>query len=160
MCWLPSAPNWRGNPYPYEDGLKYREKRTESGSCPSFPASLEKNKIAKFQLLFPSMAGVLTAVRITLSPQKREQMLMEARDFFYSTPLPNSNFFILQRVRSYSFTLNTIIPTLGGEPMKFMIPFLMAGLPIFSSAAQSQSQLRGRPAPPPVSLSLQPPQCW
>jgi hypothetical protein len=28
------------------------------------------------------MAGVLTAARMTLSQQKREQMLMEARNFF------------------------------------------------------------------------------
>jgi hypothetical protein len=28
------------------------------------------------------MAGVLTSVRMSLSPQKREQMLMEARNFF------------------------------------------------------------------------------
>jgi hypothetical protein len=28
------------------------------------------------------MAGVLTAVRMTPSPQKREQMLIEARSFF------------------------------------------------------------------------------
>jgi hypothetical protein len=28
------------------------------------------------------MAGVLTSVRMTLSPEKREQMLTEARDFF------------------------------------------------------------------------------
>lgn len=41
-----------------------------------------KEKLEKFQLLFPSMAGVLTGVRMTLSPQKREQMLREARNFF------------------------------------------------------------------------------
>jgi hypothetical protein len=28
------------------------------------------------------MAGVLTGVRMTLSPEKREQMLLEARNFF------------------------------------------------------------------------------
>jgi hypothetical protein len=28
------------------------------------------------------MAGVLTSVRMTLSPEKRNQMLMEARSFF------------------------------------------------------------------------------
>jgi hypothetical protein len=39
-----------------------------------------EEKLAKFQLLFPSMAGVLTSVRITPSPQKREQMLREARN--------------------------------------------------------------------------------
>ena len=41
-----------------------------------------EEKVTNFQLLFPSMAGVLTAVRMTLSPQKREQMLREARNFF------------------------------------------------------------------------------
>jgi len=38
--------------------------------------------VTQFQLLFPSMAGVLTSVRMTLSPERREQMLIEARDFF------------------------------------------------------------------------------
>jgi TetR/AcrR family transcriptional repressor of nem operon len=55
----------------------YRERL-----LPFIPGKSREEKVAKFQLLFPSMAGVLTAVRITLSPQRREQMLMEARDFF------------------------------------------------------------------------------
>ncbi len=55
----------------------YRERL-----LPFVPGQTREEQIAKFQLLFPSMAGVLTAARITLSPQKREQMLMEARDFF------------------------------------------------------------------------------
>jgi hypothetical protein len=38
--------------------------------------------VAKYQLLFTSMAGVLTAVRMTLSPERREEMLMEASNFF------------------------------------------------------------------------------
>jgi len=37
---------------------------------------------AKVQLLFASMAGVLTTVRVTSSPERREQMLAEARKFF------------------------------------------------------------------------------
>ena len=45
------------------------------------PGQTREEKVAKYQLLFPSMAGVLTAARMTLSPQKREQMLMEARNF-------------------------------------------------------------------------------
>jgi TetR/AcrR family transcriptional repressor of nem operon len=55
----------------------YRERL-----LPFIPGQTREEKVAKFQLLFPSMAGVLTAVRMTLSPQSREQMLMEARNFF------------------------------------------------------------------------------
>jgi TetR/AcrR family transcriptional repressor of nem operon len=41
-----------------------------------------EEKLANFQLLFPSMAGVLTSVRMNLSPEKREELLTEARSFF------------------------------------------------------------------------------
>jgi TetR/AcrR family transcriptional regulator, transcriptional repressor for nem operon len=46
------------------------------------PGQTREEKLAKFQLLFSSMAGVLTNARLTLSAQKREQMLIEARSFF------------------------------------------------------------------------------
>jgi TetR/AcrR family transcriptional repressor of nem operon len=55
----------------------YRERL-----LPFVPGQTREEKVAKFQLLFPSMAGVLTAVRMTSSPQERELMLMEARNFF------------------------------------------------------------------------------
>jgi TetR/AcrR family transcriptional regulator, transcriptional repressor for nem operon len=55
----------------------YRERL-----LPFVPGQTREERVTKFQLLFPSMAGVLTAVRMTSSPQKREQMLMEARNFF------------------------------------------------------------------------------
>jgi TetR/AcrR family transcriptional repressor of nem operon len=55
----------------------YRERL-----LPFVPGQTRQEKLTKFQLLFPSMAGVLTGVRMTLSPRKREQMLMEARNFF------------------------------------------------------------------------------
>ncbi len=55
----------------------YRER-----VLPFVPGQTREEKVAKFQLLFPSMAGVLIAARMSLSPQKREQMLMEARNFF------------------------------------------------------------------------------
>jgi TetR/AcrR family transcriptional repressor of nem operon len=55
----------------------YRERL-----LPFVPGQTREEKLAKFQLLFSSMAGVLTNVRLTLSSQKREQMLMEARSFF------------------------------------------------------------------------------
>src|SRR5258708_21453930 len=41
-----------------------------------------EERVAKFQLLFPSMAGVLIAARMSLSPQKRGGRLMEWRTFF------------------------------------------------------------------------------
>jgi len=55
----------------------YRERL-----LPFIPGKTREEKAAKFQLLFPSMAGVLTAARMTLSPERREQALMEARTFF------------------------------------------------------------------------------
>ena len=55
----------------------YRERL-----LPFVPGHTREEKLAKFQLLFPSMAGVLSMVRVISSPQRREQMLTEARKFF------------------------------------------------------------------------------
>ena len=55
----------------------YRERL-----LPYVPGQTREEKLTKFQLLFPSMAGVLTGVRMTLPPEKREQMLKDARNFF------------------------------------------------------------------------------
>ena len=55
----------------------YRERLV-----PFMPGQTREEKLAKFRLLFPSMAGVLTMARVTSDPQRREQMLMEARNFF------------------------------------------------------------------------------
>ena len=55
----------------------YRERL-----LPFVPGRTREEKVAKFQLLFPSMAGVLTGIRMTLSAEKRERMLGEARNFF------------------------------------------------------------------------------
>jgi TetR/AcrR family transcriptional repressor of nem operon len=49
---------------------------------PFVPGQTREEKLAKFQLLFASMAGVLTMARMTSSLQKREQVLKEARKFF------------------------------------------------------------------------------
>ncbi len=49
---------------------------------PFMPGQTREEKVATFRLLFPSMAGVLMMARVTSDPQRREQMLMEARDFF------------------------------------------------------------------------------
>jgi TetR/AcrR family transcriptional repressor of nem operon len=55
----------------------YRERL-----LPFVPGQTREEKLTKFQLLFSSMAGVLTMVRVTSSPERREQMLTEARKFF------------------------------------------------------------------------------
>src|SRR6266446_6480270 len=55
----------------------YRERL-----LPFMPGDTREEKLAKFRLLFPSMAGVLTMARFTSAPQRREQMLKEARNFF------------------------------------------------------------------------------
>jgi TetR/AcrR family transcriptional repressor of nem operon len=49
---------------------------------PFMPGRTHEEKMAKCRLLFPSMAGVLMMVRVTPAPQRREQLLMEAREFY------------------------------------------------------------------------------
>ncbi len=46
------------------------------------PGRTREQRLAKCRLLFPSMAGVLMMARVTTNPRKREQILMEARNFF------------------------------------------------------------------------------
>ena len=55
----------------------YRERL-----LPFIPGQTREEKLAKFQLLFSSMAGVLMMARFTSDTQRREQMLMEAKNFF------------------------------------------------------------------------------
>ena len=55
----------------------YRERL-----LPFVPGKTREEKLAKYAVLFPSMAGVLTMARVTSSPQKRERILTEARKFF------------------------------------------------------------------------------
>ena len=55
----------------------YRERL-----LPFIPGQTREEKLAKIRLLYASMAGVLMMARLTSDPQKREQRLMEARDFF------------------------------------------------------------------------------
>jgi TetR/AcrR family transcriptional repressor of nem operon len=55
----------------------YRERL-----LPFIPAQTREEKLAKLRLLFPSMAGVLMMARVISAPQRREQRLMEARNFF------------------------------------------------------------------------------
>ena len=55
----------------------YRERL-----LPFVPGQTREERLAKFSILFPSMAGVLTRARVISDPQRREQMLAEARNFF------------------------------------------------------------------------------
>ncbi|HWO35279.1 MAG TPA: TetR/AcrR family transcriptional regulator [Candidatus Acidoferrum sp.] len=55
----------------------YRERL-----LPFVPGQTREEKLAKVRLLFPSMAGVLTMARVISTTERREQMLMEARNFF------------------------------------------------------------------------------
>jgi TetR/AcrR family transcriptional repressor of nem operon len=55
----------------------YRERL-----LPFVPGQTREEKLTKCRLLFSSMAGVLMMARITSDAQRREQRLMEARNFF------------------------------------------------------------------------------
>ena len=55
----------------------YRERL-----LPFVPGRTREERLSRCRLLFSSMAGVLTMVRITSDPHMREQRLMEAREFF------------------------------------------------------------------------------
>ena len=55
----------------------YRER-----FLPYMPGQTRAEKQAKIRLLFPSMAGVLMMARVCSDPQRREQILLEARNFF------------------------------------------------------------------------------
>jgi TetR/AcrR family transcriptional repressor of nem operon len=55
----------------------YRERLS-----PFMPGQTREEKLAKCRFLFPSMAGVLMMVRVIPDPQRREQRLREARNFF------------------------------------------------------------------------------
>jgi TetR/AcrR family transcriptional repressor of nem operon len=55
----------------------YRERLV-----PFMPGQTREEKMAKLRLLFPSMAGVLMMARVASTPQRREQLLMDARNFF------------------------------------------------------------------------------
>jgi TetR/AcrR family transcriptional repressor of nem operon len=55
----------------------YRERL-----LPFIPGQTREEKLAKVRLLFSSMTGVLMMARVTSAPEKREQLLMDARNFF------------------------------------------------------------------------------
>lgn len=49
---------------------------------PFVPGQTRQDKLRKFGVLFPSMAGVLTTARVCSDPHQRERILREATDFF------------------------------------------------------------------------------
>jgi TetR/AcrR family transcriptional repressor of nem operon len=55
----------------------YRER-----FLPFVPGQTREEKQAKIRLLFPSMAGVLMMARVASDPERREQILTDARNFF------------------------------------------------------------------------------
>jgi TetR/AcrR family transcriptional repressor of nem operon len=55
----------------------YRER-----FVPFMPGKTREEKQTKIRLLFPSMAGVLMMARVSSEPHRREQILMDARNFF------------------------------------------------------------------------------
>ena len=55
----------------------YRERL-----LPFMSGQTREEKLTKIRLLFSSMAGVLMMARVIPTPEKREQVLMEARNFF------------------------------------------------------------------------------
>jgi TetR/AcrR family transcriptional regulator, transcriptional repressor for nem operon len=55
----------------------YRER-----FLPFMPGQTLEEKRRKLRLFFPSMAGALMMARVISDPQKREESLKEARDFF------------------------------------------------------------------------------
>src|SRR5215469_10303349 len=76
------GPELARKPLPVRKRIDALQEAYRERLLPFVPGETREEKLAKFQLLFPSMAGVLTSVRMTLSPEKREQMLSEARNFF------------------------------------------------------------------------------
>jgi TetR/AcrR family transcriptional regulator, transcriptional repressor for nem operon len=56
---------------------QYRERL-----LPFMPGQTQEERRAKIRLMFPSMAGVLMMGRVSSDPQRRAQILMEARKFF------------------------------------------------------------------------------
>jgi TetR/AcrR family transcriptional repressor of nem operon len=76
------GPELARKPLPVRKRIEASREAYRERLLPFMPGATREEKVAKFQLLFPSMAGVLTAARMTLSPKTREQMLMEARNFF------------------------------------------------------------------------------
>jgi TetR/AcrR family transcriptional repressor of nem operon len=76
------GPELARKPLPVRKKIEALQEAYRERLLPFVPGQTREEKLAKLRLLLPSMAGVLTTARLTSSPQKREQMLKEARNFF------------------------------------------------------------------------------
>ncbi len=76
------GPELARKPLPVRKRIEASREAYRDRLLPFVPGKTREERVTKFQLLFPSMAGVLTSARLTSSPQMREQMLAEARNFF------------------------------------------------------------------------------
>ncbi len=76
------GPELARKPLPVRKRIEALREAYRDRLLPFVPGQTQEEKLAKYQVLFPSMAGVLTSARMTLSSQKRERILREARDFF------------------------------------------------------------------------------
>jgi TetR/AcrR family transcriptional repressor of nem operon len=76
------APELSRKPLPVRKRIEASLEAYRERLLPFVPGQTREEKLTKLQLLFSSMAGVLMMSRITSDPQRREQRLMEARNFF------------------------------------------------------------------------------
>lgn len=76
------APELARKPLSLRKRIEASQEAYRERLLPFIPGRTREEKVAKCKLLFSSMAGVLMMARFTTSPQKREQMLTEAKDFF------------------------------------------------------------------------------
>src|ERR1700740_1882304 len=76
------GPELTRKPLPVRKRIEAVREAYRERLMPFVPGRTRQEKLTKFQLLFPSMAGVLTSVRMNVQPEKREQLLPEARSFF------------------------------------------------------------------------------
>src|ERR1700723_3096691 len=76
------GPELARKPLPVRKRIEASREAYRERLLPFVPGQTQEEKLAKYQGLFPSMAGGLTSARMTLSSHKRDQILREARDFF------------------------------------------------------------------------------
>jgi TetR/AcrR family transcriptional regulator, transcriptional repressor for nem operon len=76
------APEFARKPLLVRKRIEALQEAYRERLLPFVPGQAREEKLANCRLLFSSMAGVLMMARVTTDPRKREQRLMEARNFF------------------------------------------------------------------------------
>jgi TetR/AcrR family transcriptional repressor of nem operon len=76
------GPEFARKPLPVRKRIEALQEAYRERLLPFVSGKTQEEKLAKLRLLFPSMAGVLMMARVASDPERREQRLMEARDFF------------------------------------------------------------------------------